>query len=436
MINYRKSIAFTGAAICALTGSGALADSLPPTPENAIFYGNTTFLQVNNLDSRWLVAPLDYNCAGTADALVSDAVDFRPWFEWQFISVIGNGNDPEAYKNDPKRGECIRYGDTVYLHTVGGDPSISVAVDENVVLFLTGSRGEGNEYVNVTQYYGDAYEESLQATYQWIVRSTPGNGPPDMNAQNPDLGEGQCIEELAEIYLQNKYMAERWLTGGRGTDNSGVFTRNMHDNTAAAGYPDDYQWIVSSVLGNGEREGFTCAGAMGETVGKWVQIGYGSTKQTITYQEGTTISGQQSITSSSSWQASVTNTVEGGFKVAGVGAKDTYTVGAQYGQSMSKGVSETLSLTETVTETYELSPGVAWQWQYEASTICEADPFAIMTHTVVQTDNADDAPCCLPGYAQDPTQQHGPCLEDSPCFCTPDVCNGSNTRRLRGARTQ
>ena len=115
--------------------------------------------------------------------------------------------------------------------------------------WLTGGRGGGNEGVHTANLLGSDYEQNVIATYQWTVRSTPGNG----SRLYVDPKKGKCVKYDEIINLQVNNLDYRWLSGGRGTGNEGVVSRNhLGSNYEKRGIAA-YQWIVRGAPGDGTR---------------------------------------------------------------------------------------------------------------------------------------------------------------------------------------
>lgn len=74
------------------------------------------------------------------------------------------------------------------------------------------------------------------------------------NLTPKDITASKNVSYGDKIILQVNSLDNRWLTGGRGGGNEGVFTRDKlsstYESTTAA---ESYQWIVRSEVGNGGR---------------------------------------------------------------------------------------------------------------------------------------------------------------------------------------
>mmetsp|Transcript_25354 Transcript_25354/g.60000 ORF Transcript_25354/g.60000 Transcript_25354/m.60000 type:complete len:165 (+) Transcript_25354:71-565(+) len=151
-------------------------------------------------------------------------------FLWSARSIPAGGRS-----DDPKAGQCVKYGDILYLRMLEDAERFS----------LNGSRSTGNQ--NVHAY---AYELSNDSTYRWVIRSNEGNGLIDDNTSDP--AHGSCIHQNAVVYLQNKAMENRFLTGARSTQNNQVLTHNP-SISSENGKDMSYKWIISTKLSNGSR---------------------------------------------------------------------------------------------------------------------------------------------------------------------------------------
>lgn len=134
----------------------------------------------------------------------------------------------------------INYGDNIFLQ--------SNAMNSR---WLSGGRGSGNKGVVTRDALGSVYERTTGAkTYEWTVRSNAGSG----TLTNTDSKNGRCVKYGDKVHLQVNTLNSRWLTGGRGSGNSGVDSRDKlgsaYERTTAA---ETYEWIVRSAPGKGTR---------------------------------------------------------------------------------------------------------------------------------------------------------------------------------------
>lgn len=220
-------------------------------------YGDMIFLQVNTID-RWLTGGRN----GGNTAVFSVDIDSSPSvvngqgsgyerrvidsYKWIVRSAAGDGNRDTI---DPKNGSCVKYGDKVHLQ-------VSVMDDR----WLTGGRGDENIEVFTADKFspsviddGEAadFESTTAATtYEWIIRSTPGNG----ERSNVDVRAGRCLEFGDIINLQVNSLDNAWLNGGRESRNKEVYTGDrfgpsflfdgQSDDYERVNGGQNYEWIV------------------------------------------------------------------------------------------------------------------------------------------------------------------------------------------------
>ena len=149
---------------------------------------------------------------------------FRHHYTWYFASTIDS-------KNDEKAGEPVKYGDTVYLQVLSNR-------------WLSGGRSSGNNGVVARDFFKNSYEQSKAAvTYRFTVRSTLGNGKLGVSSRNPDPKAGEVVIPGCRVVLQLAGgLCNRWLTGGRGHGNKGVFTRDFYCSAYEQSHPGVYTW--------------------------------------------------------------------------------------------------------------------------------------------------------------------------------------------------
>ena len=105
-----------------------------------------------------------------------------PTFEWKAFSTL------EQNTADPKAGECIKYGDVIYLSN-----------NYNPDYWLTGSRGTNNLGVGTRDYWASEEEQAATTTYQWMILTEEGNGSTTDGSNG--TGYGSCVYNNAVIYL-------------------------------------------------------------------------------------------------------------------------------------------------------------------------------------------------------------------------------------------
>jgi len=95
-----------------------------------------------------------------------------------------------------------------------------------------------------------------------------------------------------------------------------------------------------------------------------------------------------------------------------------------YGKTMQSSVSSAVEKTQKRTyETTFHEPGQIWQFEYTIRDSCEPAGWTMETKDLAITNGRFNEPCCLPGYAIDPGNAHGPCSDGSPCLCSEEICN-------------
>ena len=209
---------------------------------NNINYSDLVYLQNNFMDNRWL-----NGARGSGNKRVTTRDHFGNTserdtlgtvYEWIVRSEAGNGS--RRVDTDPKNGQCVKFGDLVYLQNNFMDSR-----------WLNGCRGSWNGGVNTRNHLGSSYEKfSVAKAYQWIVRSEAGSG----NKLDNDPKEGQCVKDDESIYLQNNFMDSRWLNGSRGKWNKGVTTRDHLGSTyERETVAKAYKWTVKKDRGDGSR---------------------------------------------------------------------------------------------------------------------------------------------------------------------------------------
>ena len=124
-----------------------------------INYGDQMFFQNNWRDNRWLSGARNRGNTQvvTRNHLGSNYERERVarTYKWTIRSTAGNG--ARSYP-DPKAGDCLRYGDIIYLQ----------------------NNWINNRWLTVSRVNSRAFTRNYLGThsgmYRWIVRSTPGSG--------------------------------------------------------------------------------------------------------------------------------------------------------------------------------------------------------------------------------------------------------------------
>lgn len=172
-----------------------------------ISYGDEVFLLQNDyMDSRWLTGGRKSGNTRVSTRVVDERNSKVNTFIWTVRS--------NYQITDPKRGQCLKYGDTIYLQVNSRDDR-----------WLTGARDKGNEAVRTRNVLD---ELKVVNTYQCVVRSNTGTGMLDRAGSDP--GHGGCSSDLSRVFLQNKGHDFRWLSGSRNSGNNEVGTFNCLKN--------------------------------------------------------------------------------------------------------------------------------------------------------------------------------------------------------------
>ncbi|MCY1022926.1 hypothetical protein [Pyxidicoccus sp. MSG2] len=152
--------------------------------------------------------------------------------------------------------DALIYGETIYLNKVRGDAP----------LWLSGGRSDGQTQV----YTLDGENGTVEETYRWTVMKgvdTVGSGP---------VSYGDVI------YLKVGGKAQRWLTGGRGTPQNQVSTRDG----AGASEDGSYHWTVMQdfeIPGSGSvKRGSAICLKVGTTEQRWLSGGVDGQKSVST----------------------------------------------------------------------------------------------------------------------------------------------------------
>jgi len=163
----RVSVANTYKWIVRSTPGDGDRDYVDPKAGSCLAYGDTIYLQNNWMDDRWLSGSRSSGNEGviTRDHLRSyyEEVTVADTYAWIVRSCQGSG-----YRNYQcsRKGECVEDGDLLFLQNEWIDHR-----------WLNGSRSSGNEGVKTRDKLASFYERSTVApVYNWIIRTTPGDG--------------------------------------------------------------------------------------------------------------------------------------------------------------------------------------------------------------------------------------------------------------------
>lgn len=197
---------------------------------DSIMYGETLWLQNGN---AWLTGARN---DGSHDVFTRYFFDGgreegAPLsYSWQVRSNAGNGQIGSIREVDPAAGQCVKYGDLIFLQ------SQSIAKR-----WLTGGRNRGKNDVFTRNHFANFYERiSGGLSYRWNVRSAAGNGTKSSDIRTGKYGE--CVNYDDVVFLQVRSTASRWLVGNTGQGNQEVFTRNQMDGYEQTHGHTSYLW--------------------------------------------------------------------------------------------------------------------------------------------------------------------------------------------------
>eukprot|EP00581_Thalassiosira_minuscula_P007537 CAMPEP_0183702230 /NCGR_PEP_ID=MMETSP0737-20130205/397_1 /TAXON_ID=385413 /ORGANISM="Thalassiosira miniscula, Strain CCMP1093" /LENGTH=1178 /DNA_ID=CAMNT_0025928805 /DNA_START=113 /DNA_END=3649 /DNA_ORIENTATION=- len=160
-------------------------------------YGDQIYLQSSSVDYRWLKRDNSTGNVMTKDYFAESSRSIAAGYKWHVRSMVG---DPVL--SDPKQGQCVKYGDMIFLNEDGWlhRKSPHECLVDN---FADGS------CVNTVD------KDFQTSRLQWKIRSTFGSGTLEAGS-NLDRAHGQCVQMLNKVYLQSNFEENWWLTGGRG----------------------------------------------------------------------------------------------------------------------------------------------------------------------------------------------------------------------------
>ena len=255
-----------------VTNVPTIAQSTAPTENPAIKvqYGDIAFFELmyaddneesikNEFDisSLWLSGGRGkYNNLVMTRDLVHDSNEqnkTQGYYEWIVRSdVTQNGN---RLQKDPKDGECMKYGDTIWLQ-----------VNRPAHRWISGGRGgQPTNHSEVTTHdvVYDTEESWISYQYRWTIRSNhvilkSGGGSQDFSANwqpSKDPKDGRCVTYTDILYLQLWWKPTHWLTGGRHNVNithyppigsrpmEQVYSRNVNQMDEVDN-KDLFQWMI------------------------------------------------------------------------------------------------------------------------------------------------------------------------------------------------
>lgn len=404
-----------------MLGALNLASGVQAQEDLILRYGDDLVLQTNHEDERWLTGN-----RGTSGNEVYLDCKFCSNYEseraasyiWIPRSAKGDGSTTFP---DPKAGECVKFGDTIFVQ------------NKNIRLNYLRSSCAGDEScVNdfqriLTTNVNAAGQNSLE--YAWKFRSNPGNGAPT-NVDNEDPAFGNCVTDPSIVFLQNLQGNDLMMGFRRGL----VRTFYYGVGDCCYGEPferNDYEWIIrKGRFSDGSRnDALQCSAVSAR--GKWVKRFSSNGDQEIQYTKGITRTATETFTRSNSWDLSV----QAAIGTSGFGVDASVSVSASYAQSRESTVTDALQTSSEEKFKTSFGPGSVWQFQYDVNDNC-VKGWILETLDLVVTKNDLEFPCCLPGLAVNGEEQHGPCLESTPCICSPDICNGGGSSSCFSSHTK
>jgi hypothetical protein len=164
-----------------------------PKQGECLKYGDQIFLQVNNLDDRWLSGGRNSGNEGalTRNIFKSDYEigQAETSYKWTVRSTFGTGTRTNNNNQDPGHGACIEELSVIFLQANNLDDR-----------WLSGGRNSGNEGVLTRN-------EQLEGggpSYQWIVRKSSGTGSRSDALQWVPVPADDCTQE-DKVYCRRLY---------------------------------------------------------------------------------------------------------------------------------------------------------------------------------------------------------------------------------------
>jgi len=165
------------------------------------------------------------------------------------------------------------------------------------------------------------------------------------------------------------------------------------------------RWEQWKIVPAGPAPGRTCVVNRG-TEGYWNPIEYVNGGIDFTYETGVTEG--RSTERETGWENSVEVSITAGyeFKAFGNEASVEITAANTHTRSASRTVARSFEMSSTTGKTFRFDRGgQVWQFSYTVMDTCGTA--VVATTPMVQTNNAHEPPCCLPGDAKVPNRQHG-----------------------------
>jgi hypothetical protein len=383
-------------------------------------YEHPIYIQSGSVNSFWLIHDYNYRIYG---GKYNDAKDYGGSWIFQKIPNIENTTSISQDSNS-NTAPCIRYGDAIYIRYFLNNGNSN---NQNKLWISVNDASEPT-LVNLMT---DSSERELyfkKRTSRWIVRG------------ETDKSNGQCVQNLSIVYLQNSHHRDLHLStipGSSSRDIAALPYDSINQNEPS-------RWLLSTGI---EKDGTTTIGlvcGVTSVIGTWMPIQSHETEGSVDNLKGVVqvrsgmsnrIDVPASWQNNTSWENSILESISGDLvvKVDSLYKKDYssqyqveyLSVDDFYGAVLAQSVKPILSsLMEEKSTNYTVPLfGQAWQFVFFIEDEC-SPVWTLMTDAVIIIGNKDsDGPCCLPGFEADKNQPHGPCRLSSPCFCSTEVCN-------------
>lgn len=153
------------------------------------------------------------------------------------------------------------------------------------------------------------------------------------------------------------------------------------------------------------------------SVGRWSPHFSSDTAATIKVTSGTQYSTEFTESEQQTWSHSVTASVSLGFTFEAFTGGASVSVTDTTAHTIAHSMTQTLS--ESYTEEFDYTmriPGQVWQWQMVIEDSCGSS--ASYSTDLVTTKNRVEAPCCPPGYFDNPSNPTGACTDPQLSTCS------------------
>mmetsp|Transcript_7391 Transcript_7391/g.10603 ORF Transcript_7391/g.10603 Transcript_7391/m.10603 type:complete len:417 (-) Transcript_7391:38-1288(-) len=195
-----------------------------------IGYGDSTYFQLNQDDTRWLVGSHgDGNKEVHTRNLLASTYEGvgNTQSHWILRSTPGDGTLDGS--QDPKRHECVKYGDTIYLQNKHTHNS-----------WMAGGQGFHREDTSTMDLLTSS---EMKHNDQWIIRSNAGSGDVKHHI-NRDPHDGACVITTDYIYLQSNSLDNLWLASCQSIGSQPAQTKDIHIDSPGCGGFENFQWFL------------------------------------------------------------------------------------------------------------------------------------------------------------------------------------------------